>query len=106
MEGMKKKVMLNKLKEIHSRILQKEYSEDCVCPLSEDEKVLFCPHFMSGMQNPNVPAADLLLWLTVWRTGFEVCDLFKNIPEWKLRHLFNVLVSSSKKPYLYLIHLQ
>ena len=93
LEGLTKKTLMDQLKEIHSLILKGTSSSEEADLPSQQEKILFCPHFMSSVQNPNVKVSELLLWLTVWRTGFEKCDHFQHIAEWKLKHLFNVLVS-------------
>ena len=87
--------MIKQLTAVHSYVIrQKNDAKDTVL-LSELENILLSPYFMSGRLEPSLSATELLLWLSVWRTGFELCDQFKTIPEWKLKHLFDVLVSLS-----------
>ena len=89
----RKKTMIEKMTAVYSYVTrQKNDGRNTLLP-SDMEQSLLSPYFMNCSLDPNHSQSELLLWLSVWRTGFELCEQFKRIPEWKLKHLFNVLVS-------------
>ena len=93
LEENSQKSVIGQLTAVHSYVARQKNDDGITMLPSELEQILFSPYIMNLNQDPNPSQSELLLWLSVWRTGFEHCGQFQNIPELKLKHLFNVLVS-------------